>query len=77
MMVPNNGGAQDIPQDTKTSMESNEEKGLIPMVDSNNIRDNKETKVKQNQKVVQFRKATRVRAMMNRERNNLTKSVWL
>jgi hypothetical protein len=47
------------------------------MVDSNNIRDNKETKVKQNQKVVQFRKSTRVRAMMNRERNNLTKSVWL
>ena len=77
MTVTNNGGAQDIPQDTKTSMESNEEKGLIPMVDSNNIRDTKETKVKQNQKVVQFRKTTRVRAMMNRERKNLTKSVWL
>ena len=51
MTVTNNGGAQDIPQDTKTSMESNEEKGLIPMVDSNNIRDNKETKVNQNQKL--------------------------
>jgi len=28
MTVTNNGGAQDIPQDTKTSMESNEEKGI-------------------------------------------------
>jgi hypothetical protein len=28
MMVPNNGGSQVDPQDTKTSMESNEEKGI-------------------------------------------------